>query len=79
MKANKKQTGGAPKKPPDKSKGEILQIRVGPAEKAAFKAAAELDGKKLSEWLRDRLRAVSRAELEKAGLPVPFVAVHQLG
>jgi hypothetical protein len=73
VKANKKRTG-APKKPPDKAKGEILQIRVGPAEKATFKAAAELDGKKLSEWIRDRLRRLSREELEREGRTVEFLS-----
>jgi hypothetical protein len=64
---------GAPKKPSDKAKSELLQIRVQTAEKRAFSAAAELDGKKLSEWIRDRLRRLSRQELEAAGIPVPFL------
>src|SRR5438045_5168869 len=42
---------------------EIVQIRVNSAEKQAFQAAADLDGKKLSEWIRDRLRRLSREEL----------------
>jgi uncharacterized protein (DUF1778 family) len=71
MKPTKKKVG-APKKPIDKAKGETILFRAAPAEKEAFQAAADLDGKKLSEWIRDRLRAISRAELEKAGQPVPF-------
>jgi hypothetical protein len=44
------------------------------AEKQAFQAAAELDGKKLSEWIRDRLRRLSREELQANGLDVPFLS-----
>ena len=69
----KKGVGGAPKKPPDKSKIALIQIRVNAAEKQAFQAAADLDGKKLSEWMRDRLRRVSRKELENAGQNVAFL------
>jgi uncharacterized protein (DUF1778 family) len=64
---------GAPKKPPEKAKGALLQIRANDAEKEAFQMAAELDGKKLSEWIRDRLRRAARQELEQATLPVPFL------
>jgi hypothetical protein len=64
---------GAPKKLPEKAKGALLQIRANIAEKEAFQMAAELDGKKLSEWIRDRLRRASRQELEQASLPVPFL------
>lgn len=64
---------GAPKKPPDKAKGELLQIRVSTAEKQAFQLAADRDGKKTSEWIRDRLRRTSRQELEEANVPVPFL------
>jgi hypothetical protein len=48
-------------------------VRLAADEKAAFHAAAALDGKGLSEWLRDRLRRAARAELEGHGLPVPFL------
>jgi hypothetical protein len=65
---------GAPKKPAGKAKSELVQIRVAPAEKQAFSDAADLDGKKLSEWIRDRLRRLSRQELEEAGRPVAFLA-----
>ncbi len=43
------------------------------AEKAAIKAAAELAGMQVSVWVRDRLRGCARAELQKAGQPVPFL------
>jgi predicted HicB family RNase H-like nuclease len=65
---------GAPRKLPEKAKSEMVQLRLSSAEKQAFALAAELDGKKISEWIRDRLRRVSRQEIETAGLPVPFLA-----
>jgi hypothetical protein len=65
---------GAPQKAADKAKSELLQIRVSSAEKQAFADAAELDGKKLSEWIRDRLRRLSRTELEQAGWSVAFMS-----
>jgi hypothetical protein len=64
---------GAPKKPPERAKGSLVQIRLNPAEKAGFMAAAVLDGKKLSEWIRDRLRRLAREELEAHGQTVPFL------
>ena len=68
---------GAAKKSPEKSKSELLQIRLNPTEKKAFALAAELDGKKVSEWIRDRLRRVSREELEAHGQRVPFLPSKQ--
>jgi len=68
-----KKRRGAPKKLPEKARGALLQIRANVAEKEAFQMAADLDGKKLSEWIRDRLRFASRQELEDARLPVPFL------
>ena len=64
---------GAPKKPASKAKGELVQLRLNLAEKQAFQNAADLDGKKLSEWIRDRLRRLSRVELEEHGREVPFL------
>jgi hypothetical protein len=64
---------GAPKKPREMAKAEVLQIRLNVAEKQAFALAAELDGKKVAEWIRDRLRKISRKEIEEAGFAVPFV------
>jgi hypothetical protein len=72
MTASRKKPG-APKKPDERSKKELLQLRVGAAEKATFSDAADLDGKTLSEWIRDRLRRISRQELEAAGQPVHFL------
>jgi uncharacterized protein (DUF1778 family) len=64
---------GAPKKPPERAKGALVQLRLNPAEKAGFVQAADLDGKKLSEWIRDRLRRMAREELEAHGQAVPFL------
>jgi uncharacterized protein (DUF1778 family) len=66
--------GGAPRKSPDKAKAELIQLRVNSAEKRAFTDAADLDGKKLSEWIRDRLRRLAREELEREGRPVAFLS-----
>ncbi len=65
---------GAPAKPPDKAKAEVLQIRLSGAEKRAFARAAEIDGKKVSEWIRDRLRAIPREELQAVGDQFPFLS-----
>lgn len=64
---------GAPPKPPEKAKGSLLQIRLSDLEKQAFADAADLDGKKISEWVRDRLRRASRDELQEHGKAVPFL------
>jgi uncharacterized protein (DUF1778 family) len=64
---------GAPRKSADKAKAQLIQLRVNAAEKNAFVDAADLDGKKLSEWIRDRLRRLSRQELEQSGRPVAFL------
>jgi uncharacterized protein (DUF1778 family) len=72
MKTPKKKRG-APKKSPDKARSVLMQFRVTPLEQQAIQAAADLDGKKLSEWIRDRLRRLSRIELEKEGRSVPFL------
>ena len=69
----KKAQRGAPKKSPDKAKGSLIQIRASAAEKQAFTDAADLDGKKLSEWMRDRLRRLAREELQAHGRDVAFL------
>ncbi len=65
---------GAPKKAPAKAKKSLVQIRLAGTEKQAFNDAADLDGKKLSEWIRDRLRRLAQEELEAAGRPVAFLS-----
>lgn len=72
MKTPKKKLG-APKKSPDKARSVLMQFRVTPPEQQTIQAAADLDGKKLSEWIRDRLRRLSREELEREGRAVPFL------
>jgi len=69
-----KKKRGAPKKSANQAKGSLLQVRVNAAEKRAFSDAAGLDGKKTSEWVRDRLRRLAREELERAGLSVAFLS-----
>ena len=56
-----------------KRKGELLQVRLNAAEKAAFNEAASLSGIPLSGWVRERLRRAAIRELEDAGKPVAFV------
>jgi uncharacterized protein (DUF1778 family) len=73
MAKNSTKPGGAPRKSPDKAKAELIQLRVNAAEKKTFSDAADLDGKKLSEWIRDRLRRLAREELERENRPVAFM------
>lgn len=58
-------------------KTESIELRVQPAEKAAFRDAASLSGIPLSAWIRERLRLAAIRELEGAGQQVPFVPRHQ--
>jgi uncharacterized protein (DUF1778 family) len=62
-----------PRKHPDAVKGEYLEMRLMAEEKAAFVQAAQLAGMSLSAWVRDRLRRVSRKELEDMNRPVAFL------
>ena len=64
---------GRPQGGTGKAKSDIMQIRLDAAEKQAFADAAAMDGKDLSEWVRDRLRRLARQELEQAGKPVAFI------
>ncbi len=65
---------GRPAGATGRAKAGVMQVRLDAAEKAAFAAAAALDGKDLSEWVRDRLRRLARQELEAVGQPVAFLA-----
>ena len=56
-----------------KRKGAHLQIRLEPAEKEAFEAAADLAGLALSAWVRERLRQITVRELEASGRRVAFL------
>ena len=62
---------GRPKK--SNSLDEYLEIRVGTAEKQAFKDAADLAGIAMASWARERLRQVAIRELERASVPVAFL------
>lgn len=55
------------------NKSESILIRVEPKEKEAFKKAAELAGLPVSMWIRERLRRITRIELQDAGEKVPFI------
>jgi hypothetical protein len=52
---------------------DVIEVRVQPTEKQAFKLAASLAGVSLSSWMRERLRLAAIRELESAGQQVPFV------
>ena len=68
-----KRRPGRPKKSRDKSKGELLQVRVESKEKRGFSEAAEQSGIALSAWVRERLRAAARKELQDLSRPIPFM------
>ena len=67
---------GRPQGSTGKAKDDLMQIRLDAAEKQAFADAAALDGKDLSEWVRDRLRRLARQELEQAKMLVAFLIKH---
>ena len=60
---------------PQKSRrlSEYLEIRLEPAEKKAFKDAADVAGIPLSVWIRERLRQVAIKDLEAIGHPIAFL------
>ncbi len=64
---------GRPPKAAGTTRAELLEVRLQPAEKQTFKEAAELAGLPLSGWVRERLRAVARQELEGLGRSIPFL------
>jgi hypothetical protein len=64
---------GRPPKQADRRKADYLDIRLEAAEKEAFRDAAEIAGLDLSAWVRARLRASARKELESVGRPVTFL------
>ena len=63
---------GRPKKKPAIRRGELLQVRVQPAEKQAFADAAALCGQDVSVWVRDQLRRAAREKLLEGGQGDPF-------
>lgn len=54
-------------------KTDLLEVRLKPDEKRAFKDAAELAGIPLSAWVRERLRRAARIELEDGRKSVAFL------
>lgn len=62
-----------------RSKTELIQLRLSPMEKEAFRQASELSGIALSAWMRERLRLAAIRELENAGRHVPFITPISLG
>jgi hypothetical protein len=50
-----------------------VEVRMSPAEKQAFREAAELAGIPLSAWIRERLRWAAIRELENASREIPFL------
>ena len=70
----KKRSPGRPKAPVGKARSKLMQTRLTPAEQKAFADAAELDGKEVSVWVRDRLRRLAQEELLKAGKSDPFLS-----
>lgn len=70
--ATKRGRGRPPKRPENRKEG-YLDVRLEPAEKEAFKNAADLAGLPLSTWVRERLRLAARRELEDADMVVPFL------
>jgi uncharacterized protein (DUF1778 family) len=57
---------GRPPKPPEERLAERLDVRAAIDEKADFERAAALAELKLSDWIRDRLKAAAKRELRKA-------------
>ncbi|HEV7509161.1 MAG TPA: DUF1778 domain-containing protein [Thermoanaerobaculia bacterium] len=54
-------------------KSDWIKLRLSPDEKATFEQAAAVAGASLSSWVRERLRKSAAAELEAAGLQIPFI------
>lgn len=63
---------GRPPKEPGDLHDESLLVRMRSVEKEGFRAAAELSGESLSDWVRLRLRQIAARELKRASRPVPF-------
>jgi uncharacterized protein (DUF1778 family) len=56
---------GRPPLPENRRKGERIEFRAEPHERAAYEAAAQAAGLERSEWMRDRLNAAVRRESKK--------------
>jgi len=56
---------GRPPKLPEERLTERLEVRAAANEKADFERSAALAELKLSDWIRDRLKACAKRELRK--------------
>ena len=57
---------GRPQKPAGRTKGELLQIRVGDGERIEYQKAAERSGLSLSEWVRTQLNRAAKRQATEA-------------
>lgn len=57
---------GRPPKPPEERLTERLEVRAAADEKADFERSAAIAEMKLSDWIRDRLKACAKRELRMA-------------
>lgn len=62
---DEKRGRGRPPKPPEDTKGDVLHLRVGQDERAAYQETADRNGMPLSEWVRDRLNRAVKRETKK--------------
>jgi hypothetical protein len=69
----KEKRRGRPRKSSGQAKSESILLRLDPAEKEAFAAAASIAGAPLSVWIRERLRLIAAKELGAASRPIPFL------
>jgi hypothetical protein len=67
-----KRKRGRPPVPADKLKTNNGNLRYDSREKATFQSAADLARLTLAAWMRTRLCAAAKRELEDAGKPVPL-------
>ncbi len=58
----------------DKNRDDRFELRLEPAEKRAFKDAADLAGVPLASWVRERLRRAAIRELEEANRQIAFLS-----
>lgn len=58
---------GPPKRPPEIVRSESIRFMLTPAERADIESAAEIEGKGLSDYIRDALLPHSRRTIEEAG------------
>ena len=56
---------GAPPKPPEDRKGNVVQIRLTDLEKEQCEQAAELDSTKLAAWARDTLAKTAKRRIKR--------------